>query len=52
LPIVVVFYLIFFLPIRAFVRLIKRNRARRKAQISPTTIQAEPPSGGTPPAKE
>lgn len=52
LPIVVVFYLIFFLPIRAFVRLIKRNRANRKAKVTNAVIQSEPPSGGTPPAKE
>jgi hypothetical protein len=49
LPILLVFVIVFILPLNWLIRLWKRSRARRKARQNATTIQSEPPAGGTPP---
>ncbi len=51
LPVLLIFFVVFILPLIAIFRLWKRNRARRKARLSSTAIQSEPPVGGTPPAQ-
>jgi hypothetical protein len=49
LPILIVFVVIFILPLTWLFRMWKRNRARRKARLSSSSIQSESPTVGTPP---